>query len=126
MNDWELDGDITVKEGKLIEAKEILRGFHCDIVSQNKHQIIFDFYGKTSRSRVSGFADSLKGLVAEGTIDALDEDEMAYSTYMFHDGTYDFTDGITLVYYPGHADRFVDRIPREIVEAVLKKYGNAQ
>lgn len=125
MNDWELDGNITVKEGKLIEAMEILRNFHCDIVSQNKHQIIFDVYRKTSRSRVSEFADSLKDLVTEGTIDIFDEDKAAYSTYMFHDGAYDFTDGITLVYYPGYADRFVDRIPREIVEAVLKKYGNA-
>lgn len=109
----------------MIEIMEILRNFHCDIVSQNKHQIIFDVYKKTSRSHVSELADSLKGLVAEGTIDAFDKDEAAYSTYMFHDGAYDFTDGIALVYYPGHADRFVDRIPREIVEAVLKKYGNA-
>lgn len=125
MNEWALDGDLTVKEGKMNEVKEILKDFHCDITSQNKNQIIFDFYGETSESRVSGLADSLKGLVAEGTLDALDEGEAAYSAYMFHDETYDFANGITMVYYPGYADRFVNMLPKEIIDAVLKKYGNA-
>lgn len=124
-HEWALDGDVTVKEGKMTEVKEILKDFHCDITSQNKNQIIFDFYGETFESRVSGLADFLKDLVIEGTLDALDEDEAAYSTYMFHDGTYDFANGITLVYYPGYADRFVDKLPREIIDDVLKKYGNA-
>ena len=65
----------------------------------------------------------MKDFVVNGVIDILDDDEAAYSAYIFRNGEYEYANGLSLLYYPGHADLFVEKLPKEIINAVLKKYG---
>lgn len=119
-----LDGDLTVKEENMNEVKNLVYDFGCDIRSATKNQLIFSFYDEAFEDEIEAFVSSIKDFIIEGVIDVLDDDEAAYSAYIFHDGKYEYVNGLSLVYYPGHADLFVEKLPKEVIDAVLKKYGD--
>lgn len=122
-NTFALDGDITILEGCGEKAAELICDFGCDIRRSEKNRIVFNFYGETTENKIESFVFSMKDFVADGVVDILDDDEVAYSAYIFHNGGCDYANGLSLIYYPGHADLFVESLPKEIINAVLKKYG---
>ena len=65
----------------------------------------------------------MKDFVVNGVVDILDDEEVAYSAYIFRNGGCEYVNGLSLIYYPGHADLFVEKLPKEVIDAVLKKYG---
>lgn len=118
-----LDGDLTIMEGYGEKVEELIRNFGCGIRRPKKNKIIFNFYGETSENEIEDFVFSMKDFVVNGVVDILDDDEVAYSAYIFHNGGCDYANGLSLIYYPGHADLFVESLPKEVINAVLKKYG---
>lgn len=118
-----LDGDLTILEGCEEKATELIRDFNCGIRRPKKNKIVFNFYGETTENKIKIFVSSMKGLIINGVIDILDDDEAAYSAYIFRNGEYEYANGLSLLYYPGHADLFVEKLPKEVIDAVLKKYG---
>ena len=119
-----LDGDLTILEDCEEKAEKLIYDFGCDIRRPKKNKIVFNFYGETSENKIEGLVFSMKDFVVNGVVDILDDDEDAYSAYIFHNGGCDYANGLPLIYYPGHADLFVEDLPQEIINAVLKKYGN--
>ena len=119
-----LDGDLAILEGCEEKVKDLICNFGCGISRPKKNKIVFNFYGETTENKIEGFVSSMKGLIINGVIGILDDDEYAYSAYIFHNGEYEYANGLSLIYYPGHADLFVEKLPRDIIDAVLKKYGN--
>lgn len=118
-----LDGDLTILEGCGEKAKKLIYDFGCGIRRPKKNKIVFNFYGETTEDKIKNFVSSMKGLIINGVIDILDDDEAAYSAYIFRNGGCEYANGLSLIYYPGHADLFVESLPKEIIDAVLKKYG---
>lgn len=118
-----LDGDLTILEGCGEKAEKLIYDFGCGIRRPKKNKIVFNFYGETSENEIEGFVFSMKDFVVNGVVDILDDDEAAYSAYIFRNGEYEYANGLSLLYYPGHADLFVEKLPKEIINAVLKKYG---
>lgn len=121
---YALDGDLTVKEANMNEVKNLVYDFGCDIRPTTKNTIVFSFYDETFEDEIEAFVSSIQNFIVEGIIDVFDDDESAYSAYIFHDGKYEYVNGLSLVYYPGHADLFVEKLPKEVIDAVLKKYGD--
>lgn len=119
-----LDGDLTILEGCVEKVAKLICNFGCDIRQPEKNKIVFSFYGETMEDKIEGFVSSIKGLIVNGVIDVLDDNEDAYSAYIFRNGEYEYANGLPLIYYQGHADLFVESLPKEIIHAVLKKYGN--
>ena len=65
----------------------------------------------------------MKDFVVNGVVDILDDEEVAYSAYIFRNGGCEHVNGLSLIYYPGHADLFVEKLPKEVIEKKKKKYG---
>lgn len=122
-NTFALDGDLTILEGCEEKAAELICDFGCDVKQPEKNKIIFSFYGKTQEDKIEDLVFSIKDFVVNGVVDILDDDEVAYSAYIFRNGGCEYANGLSLIYYPGHADLFVESLPKEIIDAVLKKYG---
>lgn len=118
-----LDGDLTILEGCEKKAEKLIYDFGCGIRRPKKNNIVFNFYGETTENKIEGFVSSMKGLIINGIIDIDDDEEVAYSAYIFRNGGCEYVNGLSLIYYPGHADLFVEKLPKEVIDAVLKKYG---
>lgn len=122
----DLAGDIEVKEEQESEAARRIYDFGCTIYEETETHIVFEFYGETKR-RSHELVEALHDMVVAGTIDILNIDEETYQfgTYVFKDGTYDYTYGIPVIDYgPDYTDRFVEQLPPNVINAVLTKYGN--
>lgn len=122
-NTFALDGDLTILEGCEEKAAELICDFGCDVKQPEKNKIIFSFYGETQEDKIEGLVFSMKDFVVNGVVDILDDDEDAYSAYIFRNGGCDYANGLPLIYYLGHADLFVESLPKDIIDAVLRKYG---
>lgn len=118
-----LDGDLTIMEGCEEKVEELICDFGCDVKQPEKNRIVFNFYGETTENKIESFVFSMKDFVADGVVDILDDDEDAYSAYIFHNGGCDYANGLPLIYYLGHADLFVENLPKDIIDAVLRKCG---
>lgn len=122
----DLAGDITVKKNQEREAARRIYDFGCTIYEETDTHIVFEFYGETKR-RSHELVEALHDMVVDGTIDILNIDEETYQfgTYVFKDGTYDYTYGIPVIDYgPDYTERFVEQLPPNVINAVLMKYGN--
>lgn len=122
----DLAGDITVKRDQEREAARRICDFGCTIYEETDTHIVFESYGETKR-RSHELVEALHDMVVDGTIDILDIDEESYQfgTYVFKDGTYDYTYGIPVIDYgPDYTERFVNQLPPNVINAVLTKYGN--
>lgn len=118
-----LDGDLIVKDGFEDRLMAYLSDFDDD-VKQEKNRVIFSFYRDVTEDQIEELVSSIKDLVIEGSIEIFDEDETEWATYIFSNGKCEYANGIPLIYYLGHAELFVEKLPRDIIDAVLKKYGN--
>ena len=118
-----LDGDLTILEGCGKKVEELICNFGCGIRRPKKNKIVFNFYGETTENKIESFVFSMKDLVANGVVDILDDDEVAYSAYIFRNRGCEYANGLSLIYYPGYADLFVESLPKEVIDAVLRKYG---
>lgn len=122
-NTFALDGDLTILEGCEERATKLICDFGCGIRRPKKNKIVFNFYGETTEEKIESLVFSMKDFVVNGVVDILDDDEDAYSAYIFRNGGCDYANGLPLIYYPGHADLFVESLPKEVIDAVLRKYG---
>lgn len=126
LNIWTIDGEVTIKKNCMNAAKKVLKSYGCNIDSETKNQIIFSFRKGISESDVSEMIESLTDVVSNGKVSVFDEDEGAYGIYTLHNGICEYANGMPLMYYLGHEEQFVDSLPKILVDAVLKKYGNGR
>lgn len=123
---WEIKGTVKPMKGKKDDVADVLRNFECDF-SNGIEEGTFDLY--LADDSGYGFADdlaeALEPILSEGKIDAENYDDEAYFRYEFSYGRYTYYYGKKFIYYNGFTDDFVDQLPDEVIQAVIKKYAKA-
>jgi len=118
---WNLDGTVKPQNGKMDEAAKILSEYDCEF-SSGIEEGTFDlsFGDERGYSFADDLARELAPLLLDGEIDVHNDDDDTYCRYSFRDSGYTCCTGDKFVWFPGFEDDFVETLPDEIIQAVLR------
>lgn len=122
---WCLDGIVKSNKKNFDTIAAILQDNGCEVSQgSEEYSLEFSYSGDNLDDFAQTLAEWLSPLAQEGDIIAEHDDcPDSLRMYSFENGYVKFYRGTTFQYFD-QPDRFVAELPREIIDAVLRKYGN--
>lgn len=119
---WEISGDVVAKKGSFEEVVDLLESYGIDTDEDEDEKITFSFYDHDDYSMPDELDNDLRPLVEGGEFTAKSDEESITGRFRYGKKPY-YEETTVLEYYPSEIDEFVESLPQDIIDAVLRKYA---
>lgn len=121
---WELNGSVVAKKGLIEKVEDVLESYGIDINEEEDEKISFWFDDHSSYGMPDDLDNDLRPLLKDGEFTAKSDEESITGCFRYGQKPY-YEETNVLEYYPSQIgdEKFVETLPRDLVDAVLKAYA---
>lgn len=119
---WEISGDVVAKKGSFEEVVDLLESYGIDTDEDEDEKISFTYYGSDLYDMPDELDNDLRPLVQSGEFTAKSDEENITGCFRYGREPY-YEETTVLEYYPSEIDKFVETLPQDVIDAVLKEYA---
>lgn len=118
---WALNGSVIAKKGSFEEVMNLLESYGMQIEDEDE-KISFWFGDYSSYGMPDNLDNDLRPLAKDGEFTAKSDEESIEGCFRYGQEPY-YEETVMLQYYPSQIDKFVEELPKDLVDAVIRAHA---